>query len=733
MNMAEYAFITHSTAPWVNHGSGSMTPSRLRSLSPMPKEVTRSISVPQLGRVAHSQSQAQSQSESDGMNTIPDPRSATPQPAISRQHSTDSQQPDLGQEVSMLSTKLINAINHSTMLDDSLQQTRHELEAAREQLARVETKVQDHENKVARGLLMDKVVYDKMEKQLGIELQEERNRRIAAENAKRKTDSEVEALTAALFEEANVMVAAARKETEASEKRGEHFKQQIADAEVLQHSLQEQLQHLKGVVETMSAHGDDNESTLATTTAPSTPGITPADKMTKLLEAVNLTPNTPGTDDFSPEHPLHFSHLIHPVLRSDLASFNEFQDMLKISSRSSAPASRVSSGSYGSLNVLGLGSLTNNSSSSLPGSMKSPTSAGNNSPRESIGGIGMPNLKDERFYKRALAEDIEPTLRLDIAPGLSWMARRTVINSITAGSLVVEPHPPSTSRWINPVFPCSLCGEARKGDQYARKYRFKPADTEDSQRYPLCDWCLGRVRATCDYIGFLRMVAAGHWRAETEDEQKNAWEESVRLRERMFWTRVGGGVVPSFIPLRDSPTSPTYTNGAPKPDEEKQTEESEIVLEPVDISVDGPVADRKSEDDPFRSKSEDKIKRVSIGNTIISSDRDSTQTLKQEMDATAPSTPDEAQQPPKAVEEEKATASPSEDKTLALTQDEEKKIEDQAEQQLHNEVRKSIEVKKSILDKPQLQRQRSTSTPPILPMRKKDERLSLQIPGSFDA
>jgi hypothetical protein len=546
------------------------------------------------------------------------------------------------------------------------------------------------------------------------------------------------------------MVSAARKETEASEKRGEHLKQQIADAEVLQHSLQEQLQHLKCVVETMSSHGDDTDSTaLATTTAPSTPGITPADKMAKLLEAVNLTPNTPGTDEFTPEHPLHFSHLIHPVLRSDLASFKEFQDMLKISSRSSAPASRVSSGNYGSLNVLGLGSLTNHSSSSLPSSMKSPTSAGNNSPRESLGGIGMPNLKDEKFYKRALAEDIEPTLRLDIAPGLSWMARRTVINSITAGSLVVEPHPPSTSRFHTPVFPCSLCGEARKDDQHARKYRFKPADTEDSQRYPLCDWCLGRVRATCDYIGFLRMVAAGHWRAETEEEKKTAWEESVRLRERMFWTRVGGGVVPSFIPLRDSPSSPTFANGAPKAISERQSEESEMVLEPVDISVDGPVADRKSEDDPFQSKGGDKAKRVSIGNTIISSDRDSTQTLKQEMDEKldvkivvaedevttsaeadeAPAPLDDSQEPTQPADADIPAPQP----TPSLTAEEEHAIEAQAEAQLHNEVAKSLEVKKSVLDKPQLQRKRSTSSPlAALQVRKKEERLSLQIPGSFD-
>jgi hypothetical protein len=165
----------------------------------MPKEVTRSISVPQLAIAARNQS------ENDGMNTIPDPRSATPQPSISRKPSTDSQHPDLSQEVSMLSTKLINAINHSTMLDDSLQQTRHDLETAREQLGRLESKVQEHEEKVSRGLLVEKEVYDKMEKQRATELQEERNRRITAETAKRKTDSEVEALTAALFEEANVV------------------------------------------------------------------------------------------------------------------------------------------------------------------------------------------------------------------------------------------------------------------------------------------------------------------------------------------------------------------------------------------------------------------------------------------------------------------------------------------------------------------------------------------------
>jgi hypothetical protein len=483
------------------------------------------------------------------------------------------------------------------------------------------------------------------------------------------------------------MVSAARKETEASEKRNEQLRQQLKDAETLQISMQEQLQDLKGVMEKMSAHGDDESNTLTTTTAPSTPGITPADKMSKMFDTNGQVPNTPGSDEISPNHPLHFTHLIHPILRSDLTSVKDFQEMLKISSRS-APNSRVSSGNYGSLNVLGLGSLSNSSSSSLPLS-KSPGTPGNNSPRESLAGTA--NLKDEKFYKRALTEDIEPTLRLDIAPGLSWMARRTVINSITAGSLVVEPAPPPKFRGA--IFACSLCGESRKGDEYARKFRFKTSESDDT-RHPLCDWCLGRIRSTCDYISFLRMVAAGHWKAESEEEKKAAWEESVRLRERMFWCRIGGGVVPSFVAIRDSPRSPTFANGASKLDESRSSEETQVSEKNLDSAVDMNDLNepRKSEDDPFQSKDEDKVKRVSIGKTVISGE-------------------------PEPVE--------------TLTQEEEKKIEEAAEAQLQAEVRKSMDAK---IVKSEVQTQRPFSMPPSHEpsSKKKEDRLSLTIPGAFE-
>ncbi|KAJ3475336.1 hypothetical protein NLG97_g9494 [Lecanicillium saksenae] len=178
--------------------------------------------------------------------------------------------------------------------------------------------------------------------------------------------------------------------------------------------------------------------------------------------------------------------------------------------------------------------MSNASTSSLP----NPASAGSgpsspNTPASSTQGTPnqhapIPALKDTKFYKRVVVEDIEPTLRLDSAPGLSWLARRSVLTAVTDGSLVVEPVPTNVNYApaARPhLFPCSLCGEAL---------------------------LLGRVRSTCGFLGFLRMVKDGHWRADDEDHEKTAWEESVRLREQMFWSRIGGGVIPAS--QADSPT-----------------------------------------------------------------------------------------------------------------------------------------------------------------------------------
>ena len=66
------------------------------------------------------------------------------------------------------------------------------------------------------------------------------------------------------------------------------------------------------------------------------------------------------------------------------------------------------------------------------------------------------------------------------------------------------------------------------------------------------DFGLARTKTRSD---ILRMIKDGHWRTDGAEAEAVAWEESVRLREKMFWARVGGGVIPAFVRSKDTPRS----------------------------------------------------------------------------------------------------------------------------------------------------------------------------------
>ena len=408
------------------------------------------------------------------------------------------------------------------------------------------------------------------------------------------------------------MVAVARKEREAAERRTDQIRAQLNDTELLLASHQEQLAELKAVMQHMNADRVEQETAIDGSTASSTPALPQNGEFSRVFEALHLSPTIPGIDDISPGPPTSFSHLLSPILRTDLQPYEDFRSLIQISRRS-APASRVTSGSYIGANIVGFNNLTNRdcanpmghlpsngstASLSTPNSFPQTPSTTSNAPTAMASSIGSPTvqLKETRFYKRALTEDIEPTLRLDIAPGLSWLARRTVINSMCDGTLVVEPMPASNKMHI---IPCALCGENRKGEEFNRTHRFRTSENENAQRYPLCSYCLNRVRASCDYLGFLRMIKDGHWRTDGAEAEKLAWEESVRLRERMFWARIGGGVVPAFT-HRDSPRASV-----------------EDVKPTTPFSVSPLLDDAYSEHTPAPSNENGHPSRLSIGKSLI--------------------------------------------------------------------------------------------------------------------
>ncbi|ESZ90024.1 hypothetical protein SBOR_9595 [Sclerotinia borealis F-4128] len=500
----------------------------------------------------------------ENMSTLPDPRSRVSSPVVDSPLPSQDQHHELSnahlsEEVTTLSKKLINAINHQTNLDDSLSATRHELDASRERNKQLERESKEHKALVSSGILIRSSVAEAEKAKLVVTLVDEKNKRREVEKEKKSIELELENLTTALFEEANKMVITAReqaqKEFDIVNKKNDQLKAQLQEAENLLKSQQEQLAELKQVMEHMSEEQDD-QTNQTNGTAPSTPALYQTDPKDENAHNSDSIQSSSIPEPVSPSYPTSFLHLIQPVLRTDLGAYDDFISLLRMS-RNVVTGSRASSGSYGAIGLgLGLGAYTgsashapNNGSTSSISTLgtfgSSPATPTTPASHVSSGSRDGPNsltpLKETRFYKRALAEDIEPTLRLDNAPGLSWLARRTVLNAVCEGSLVVEPMPSSIKPY---AFSCSLCGETRKSPEHIRSHRFRTSESDTAQRYPLCLYCLGRVRSTCGFLSFLRVLKEGHWRGEDEESDKAAWEESVRLRERMFWCRVGGGVIP---------------------------------------------------------------------------------------------------------------------------------------------------------------------------------------------
>ncbi|KAF3802304.1 Rab guanine nucleotide exchange factor sec2 [Colletotrichum gloeosporioides] len=494
------------------------------------------------------------------LSTLPDPRSRAMSPASD---ADTSHHPDLDDEVATLSTKLINAINHQTTLDDTLTATRQELERAREQIKHLEEQNASQREMLAGDIWVRRKVVEEEKKTILLRVTNERKLREDVEKEKKKIEQELENLTTALFEEANNMVISAKEEArieqEALQRKNDNLRSQLGDMEALLTSQQQQLADLKQVMEQMALEREEG----TTGTAPSSPGFSKSEF--KDDERPDGVLASPLVDPSSPTYPTSLTHLIQPVLRTDLGSYEDFVALTRISRNRAG--SRVSSGSFNGISGLGLGmggstssAHPSNASTASLSTAGTPASSSPQTPNTPASvsstasanlGPPPPALKETKFFKRVLAEDVEPTLRLDIAPGLSWLARRSVLNAMSDGSIVVEPIPANApfASIVKPQFyPCSLCGDSRKDDEHLRTYRFRTNESESAQRYPLCKYCLGRVRSTCDFLNFLRILKDGHWRADDEDAEKAAWEESVRLREQMFWSRIGGGVIPASQP-----------------------------------------------------------------------------------------------------------------------------------------------------------------------------------------
>lgn len=180
-------------------------------------------------------------------------------------------------------------------------------------------------------------------------------------------------------------------------------------------------------------------------------------------------------------------------------------------------------------------------------------------------------LKEQSFFKNLLFEDVEPTLRLDLAPDLSYFSRKTLMATLIEGKAVIEPVSGVNEVWFHKkkfseklfAYPpgtqpvarresCSLCGECRdKFLQHARLYvlKIKKPLGGATVEYPLCNHCLCKVRRTCDMFALIRNIANNHkiriWDFDDDSSYQRIWTELTRHREKMFWARIGVWEQPS--------------------------------------------------------------------------------------------------------------------------------------------------------------------------------------------
>jgi len=553
--------------------------------------ITKAKSTNSLRTIAAKQAADAKEAEA-AFHTIRDPR-MTSTSDLSRT-SSSSRNGESKDEMAVLSDKLISAINHQQRLDDNLAEARHELEAANARTAQLEARIKDYESRITNRDLMDKQSVEKHYGKVNADAEETRKQNEKLTQEKRSLQSEMENLSASLFEEANKMVASANEQKAATEKKNQQLRDQIKDGEAVIASQTEQLTQLKLLMQDLgSDHRMEPSGMDSPSLTPASPQVPKGDHIVRLMEAMNLSPVTPDHLGVAPSPSTQLTHLIKSVCRTDVPCYEDFKLMLANSNpRSHTPshaASRAGSGSYGGLSGLGLGFSSQNQNN--PSSPNLTTSA-NNSKLAASPGIpgsfspapdpkGPQPLKDTRFFKRIMTEDIEPTLRLDLSPQISWLQRRSILAALADSTLIVEPIPDSAIKLYGKYTSCSVCGESRKEDQNPRTHAMRTREGEGANKWAVCKLCLEKVRAVGDIIGYLRMVRDGVVKIIDLQDEQEAWDEIIRLRERLFWARLAGGVVPAFVPsnkvssvtARQDTVAPTATSRAPAEAEEANKED----------------------------------------------------------------------------------------------------------------------------------------------------------------
>lgn len=394
-------------------------------------------------------------------------------------------------QISSLSTQLIESIDRQSQLEEKLNQAKRTIQVQKESVANAGALKEETE--VLKNTVIEK---DAILSELNEKVKGEKELRIAAENSVDELNKEIEDLTASLFDEANNMVATARKETHAIEIKNTKLVEQLKEKDSILETLSLQLKNLKKVIQNLeddsSAQSTNKRTSLMSDNASSSNSL-----------KKYSTNNSNQQESFN--EPVYSPNITS--IRYDLGIYTEFLKFIAV----------------------------------LPHceSIKDTTS-------------------ESKLLRRLINDEIQPIIRLDNASGLGWIVRRTLMSLMMDGLVVVEPlsglnetfqfgpsspqlngntnvtspgrNSPKNSHLFNyPVDSppiavyekCSFCGESRNDViEHARMYVLKTlTKTEDgslvvTNNFPLCNYCLLKLRQTCEIFAFLRSLKLGAWNLE---------------------------------------------------------------------------------------------------------------------------------------------------------------------------------------------------------------------------
>ncbi|CAI5757111.1 unnamed protein product [Candida verbasci] len=387
----------------------------------------------------------------------------------------------LAEEVGNLSIRLVTAVNKQVELEEIILQLRKQ----NSQLKELNSNYIEND-KNYKSLLPE---YNQLKTDYNIS----KELKIKAEAENTKLKGEVEDLTASLFDEANTMVSNASRETHNFKIKNRKLYEEIEEKNIIINNLQDQLVDLKKILMTL----EDQQKLLSTPKFESRNHFefeTPKDTSTTEESATVV-------EQYDPSY--YLQNLVYSPqlsnIRLDLNNFNkDFKSFIY--------------------------------------TLIKPDFV-----------LDLNHLKNLTYFKHIWNFEIEnsilhiPSLSSNNTIFNKWNKNKLFWNSLVEGRVQIEPikgvnesfklsYKGSSNNTIPVAIEenCSFCGEFRNDSlEHHRLYYYKIHDLDDKllSSYPLCNYCLIKLRNLCDFFAKIRLIKSNIFKLE----QNNKFDELSSL------------------------------------------------------------------------------------------------------------------------------------------------------------------------------------------------------------